>query len=98
MRTYSVELLQNCAIKTRRIPKEEEIQRVREERSQRVEPGWNPTIDRQLLQKADECEPFVQQHYQVTEFIRQAELAGRHEEAEILKLNLIELEKMMHKT
>jgi hypothetical protein len=93
-----VELLQNCAIRTRRIPKEEEIQRIRDERQQRVASGWKPTIDRQLLQKTDECEPFAQQHYQVTEFIRQAELAGRHEEAEILKLNLIELEKIMHIT
>ena len=114
IRMYSVDLLRNCAIKTRRLPKEDEIQRAQDERKQRLESerlaqarlepsmsmkrldsGWKPTIDRRLLQKTDECEPFAQQHYQVTEFIRQAELAGRHEEAEILKRNLMELEKMM---
>jgi hypothetical protein len=58
--------------------------------------GWRPTIDRNLLVQTQELNPLVQQVYQVTEYIRQAQIAGRHDEVESLKLNLKELEQAMN--
>jgi hypothetical protein len=115
IRMYAIELLQNCAIKTRRVPQEQEIQRARHERQQQTEneraiheksktskpaikahdSGWRPTVDRQLLERTDEFEPFAQQYHQVVEFIRQAESAGRTDEVKILQVNLKELEQVM---
>lgn len=57
--------------------------------------GWRPTIDRNLLAQTQELDPLVQQIYQVTEYIRQAQIAGRHDEVESLKLNLKVLEQAM---
>ncbi|CAF0855503.1 unnamed protein product [Rotaria sordida] len=57
--------------------------------------GWRPTIDRNLLVQAQELNPLVQQVYQVTEYIRQAQIAGRYDEVESLKLNLKELEQAL---
>ncbi|CAF1194385.1 unnamed protein product [Rotaria magnacalcarata] len=58
--------------------------------------GWRPTIDRNLLVQAQELNPLVQQVYQVTEYIRQAQIAGRLDEVESLKLNLKELEQALN--
>jgi rabenosyn-5 len=58
--------------------------------------GWRPTIDRNLLVQTQELNPLVQQVYQVTEYIRQAQIAGRNDEVESLKLNLKELEQAMN--
>ncbi|CAF0818412.1 unnamed protein product [Rotaria sp. Silwood1] len=57
--------------------------------------GWRPTIDRSLLVQTQELNPLVQQVYQVTEYIRQAQIAGRLDEVELLKLNLKELEQAL---
>jgi hypothetical protein len=57
--------------------------------------GWRPTIDRNLLAQTQELDPLVQQIYQVTEYIRQAQIAGRYDEVESLKLNLKLLEQAM---
>jgi rabenosyn-5 len=57
--------------------------------------GWRPTIDRNLLVQAQELDPLVQQIYQVTEYIRQAQIAGRYDEVESLKRNLKVLEQAM---
>ncbi len=57
--------------------------------------GWRPTIDRNLLAQTQELNPLVQQVYQVTEYIRQAQIAGRHDEVESLKSNLKELEQAL---
>jgi len=57
--------------------------------------GWRPTIDRNLLVQTQELDPLVQQIYQVTEYIRQAQIAGRYDEVESLKLNLKLLEQAM---
>jgi rabenosyn-5 len=58
--------------------------------------GWRPTIDRNLLAQTQELDPLVQQIYQVTEYIRQAQIAGRYDEVESLKLNLKVLEQAMN--
>lgn len=58
--------------------------------------GWRPTIDRNLLEKAQQLDPLVQQIYQVTEFIREAKIAGRDEDVRSLELNLKELEKALN--
>ncbi|CAF2387201.1 unnamed protein product [Rotaria sp. Silwood2] len=58
--------------------------------------GWRPTIDRNLLVQTQELNPLVQQVYQVTEYIRQAQIAGRLDEVESLKLNLKELEQALN--
>ena len=58
--------------------------------------GWRPTIDRNLLAQTQELDPLVQQIYQVTEYIRQAQIAGRHDEVESLKLNLKVLEQALN--
>jgi len=58
--------------------------------------GWRPTIDRNLLAQTQELDPLVQQVYQVTEYIRQAQIAGRYDEVESLKLNLKVLEQAMN--
>jgi rabenosyn-5 len=58
--------------------------------------GWRPTIDRNLLAQTQELHPLVQQVYQVTEYIRQAQIAGRYDEVESLKLNLKALEEAMN--
>jgi len=60
--------------------------------------GWRPTIDRNLLVQTQELDPLVQQIYQVTEYIRQAQIAGRYDEVESLKLNLKVLEQAMKNT
>jgi len=60
--------------------------------------GWRPTIDRNLLAQTQELDPLVQQIYQVTEYIRQAQIAGRYDEVESLKLNLKVLEQAMKNT
>lgn len=93
IRMYTREYLQNCVLRTRRVPEDKQIEEARHQRQ--LEVGWKPTIDRHLLETTDEFEPFVQQHYQVTEFIRQAELAGRFDEIEVLQRNLQELEQAM---
>lgn len=122
---YGIHLLQNYAISTRRIPREEEIQHAREERKRLIDErneseraakaelasripvtdspvkpkaqvsGWRPTIDRNLLVQTEELDPLVQQIYQVTEYIRQAQIAGRYDEVESLKMNLKVLEQAM---
>ena len=58
--------------------------------------GWRPTVDRTLLERTQELEPLVQQIYQVTQFIRQAQIAGRADEVKLLQLNLKELERAMN--
>jgi rabenosyn-5 len=58
--------------------------------------GWRPTVDRNLLERAQELEPLVQQIYQVTQFIRQAQIAGRDDEVKLLQSNLKELEQAMN--
>ena len=58
--------------------------------------GWKPSIDRNLLEKAQDLDPLVQQIYQVTEFIREAKIAGRDEDVKSLEMNLKELEKAMN--
>ena len=58
--------------------------------------GWRPTVDRNLLERAQELEPLVQQIYQVTQFIRQAQIAGRDDEVKLLESNLKELEQAMN--
>jgi len=93
IRMYAREYLQNCVLRTRRVPEDKQIEEARHQRQ--LEFGWKPTIDRHLLETTDEFEPFVQQHYQVIEFIRQAELAGRFDEVEVLQRNLQELEQAM---
>ena len=125
IRMYAIHLLQNYAISTRRIPREEDIQRARDERKRLIDErneseraakaelasripltdslpkpktqvsGWRPTIDRNLLVQTDELDPLVQQIYQVTEYIRQAQIAGRVDEVESLKMNLKVLEQAM---
>lgn len=60
--------------------------------------GWRPTIDRDLLEQTNELSPLVQQVYQVTEYIRLAEIAGRHDEVQSLKLNLKVLEQALNNT
>lgn len=64
-------------------------------KSKRDVEGWRPTIDRDLLEQTHELPPLVQQVYQVTEYIRLAEIAGRYDEVESLKLNLKDLEKAL---
>ena len=54
--------------------------------------GWRPTVDRNLLEQAQELEPLIQQIYQVTQFIHQAQIAGRSDEVESLQSNLKELQ------
>ena len=95
IRMYAREYVQNCVLKTRRLPDEKQIEAARQQRQLESGAGWRPTVDRHLLETADEFEPFAQQHYQVVEFIRQAELAGRHDEVEVLQRNLRELEQVM---
>lgn len=58
--------------------------------------GWRPTIDRNLLAQTQELNPLVQQVYQVTEYIRQAQIAGRADEVESLKSNLRDLEQALN--
>ena len=60
--------------------------------------GWTPTIDRDALIQTQELNPIHQQIYQVTEYIRQAEIARRFDEVESLKLNLKELEQALNNT
>ncbi|UJR36142.1 hypothetical protein I4U23_028880 [Adineta vaga] len=65
----------------------------------RVKPeisGWRPTVDRNLLAQAQELNPLVQQVYQVTEYIRQAQIAGRDDEVKLLEINLKELEQALN--
>lgn len=125
IRMYAIHLLQNYAISTRRIPREEDIQRARDERKRLIDErneservakaelasripltdsqpkpksqvsGWRPTIDRNLLVQTEELDPLVQQIYQVTEYIRQAQIAGRSDEVRSLKMNLKVLEQEM---
>lgn len=58
--------------------------------------GWRPTIDRDLLEQTHELDPLVQQVYQVTEYIRLAQIDGRHDEVESLKKNLKALEQALN--
>jgi len=58
--------------------------------------GWKPSIDRNLLERAQDLDPLVQQIYQVTEFIREAKIAGRDEDVKSLEMNLKELEIAMN--
>lgn len=122
---YSIHLLQNYSISTRRVPTEEDVQRAREERKRLIEErneserlaraeialkitsnsnsqspttkkanaGWTPKVDRSVLAPTEELEPLMQQIYQVTQFIRQAQMAGREDEVKLLQSNLRELEK-----
>jgi hypothetical protein len=102
IRTYSIQVLQTFAISTRRIPNEDDIKRARDEKkrldNERIAkvalsiPGMNFNP----LEIPAELEPFVQQYYQVTQFIQQAKLAGRHDEVRLLELNLKELKQAMN--
>jgi len=65
-------------------------------RSKKGDEGWRPTIDRDLLEQTHELPPLVQQVYQVTEYIRLAQIAGRYDEVESLKLNLKVLEQALN--
>ena len=65
-------------------------------RSKKGDEGWRPTIDRDLLKKTHKLPPLVQQVYQVTEYIRLAQIAGRYDEVESLKLNLKVLEQALN--
>lgn len=126
IRTYAINVLQNYAITTRRVPTDEDIKRARDERKRLIEErneseraakaelisrislndspttvkkevsGWRPTIDRQILVQTQELNPLVQQVYQVTEYIRQAQIAGRLDEVASLKRNLKELEQALN--
>ncbi|CAF1665120.1 unnamed protein product [Adineta ricciae] len=58
--------------------------------------GWRPTVDRNILVQAQELNPLVQQVYQVTEYIRQARIAGRDDEVKSLENNLKELEQALN--
>lgn len=58
--------------------------------------GWKPSVDRNLLERAQDLDPLVQQIYQVTEFIREAKIAGRDEDVKSLEMNLKELETAMN--
>lgn len=58
--------------------------------------GWKPTVDRSLVESGQELEPLVEQIYQVTQFIRQAQIAGRDDEVKLLESNLKELEQAMN--
>jgi len=133
IRSYSIQLLQNYAISTLRVPTDDDIQRARQERTKQLDEqndlerqaktelfnrvnihtttpspaqhtprvatpsvaGWKPTIDRSVMNDTQELEPLVQQIYQVTQFMRQAQIAGRDDEVKLLELNLKELEQAM---
>ncbi|CAF0919780.1 unnamed protein product [Didymodactylos carnosus] len=144
IRSFSLQLLQNYAISTLRVPSDEDVQKSRQDRLKAIEEkselerqaktdlyqrthvstppslsmasysvlnrkseievngrqvaGWKPTIDRSLMETANELEPLVQQIYQVTEFLRQAKMAGKDDEVLLLESNLKELEQAMKLT
>lgn len=81
-------------ISTKRIPSEDDIKRVRDEK-QRLE---NENMNQFARTIADlsiipvELEPFVQQYYQVKQFYEQAKAAGRYDDVKSSELKLKELE------
>ncbi|CAF0834449.1 unnamed protein product [Didymodactylos carnosus] len=60
--------------------------------------GWKPMLDRSVMETTNDLEPLVQQIYQVTQFLRQAKIAGKEDEVRLLENNLKELEQAMKLT
>jgi hypothetical protein len=92
IRAYSIQTLQNYAISTKRVPSEEDTKRALDERIARLALNI-PGMNRNSGEIPKELEPFVQQYYQITQFIERAKLAGRDDEVRLLELNLREIER-----
>ena len=98
IRSYSIQVLQNFAISTRHMLSIDDIKRARNEKQRLdnerlTEAILNITgINSESLELSEELEPFIQQYYQVIQFIQHAELIGHDDEVQILTLNLKELE------
>ncbi|CAF4275229.1 unnamed protein product, partial [Adineta steineri] len=102
IRTYSLQSLQNFAISTKRIPTEDDIKRACDEKK-RLEnermaqfASTIPGLSSYVSGIPVKLEPFVHQYYQVTQFLEQAKLDGRHEDIESLEMNLKELERAIN--
>ncbi|CAF4237172.1 unnamed protein product, partial [Rotaria sordida] len=98
IRTYSIQVLQNFSVSTKRVPSEDDIKQARNEKQKRLDNERMikiflniPGINHNSLEISEELEPFIQQYYQITQFIEQAKIAGRDDEVKLLELNLQEL-------
>ncbi|CAF3716965.1 unnamed protein product [Rotaria sp. Silwood1] len=101
IRTYSIQILKNFSISTRRVPNEDDIKQVRDEKKRLDHERMKqiifniPNINHNSLEISEELEPFIQQYYQVIQFIERAKLAGHDDEVRSLELNLKELAQAM---
>ncbi len=94
IRAYSIQILQNYAISTRRVPSDDDIKRAQNERVAKLALTI-PALNCYSTEIPKEFEPFIQQYYQITQFIERAKLAGRDDEVRLLELNLREVEREM---
>ncbi|CAF1416741.1 unnamed protein product [Adineta ricciae] len=98
IRTYSTQMMQNFSISTRRLPTEDDLRRIREEKKRSEDERMMQCAAKILGMKENfiemppELEPFVQQYYRVTQFLEEARLTGHPDEVQSLEMNLKELE------
>ncbi|CAF3474289.1 unnamed protein product [Rotaria socialis] len=101
IRMYAIQLLQNFSLSTRRLPTEDEIKQARDAKQRSDNELMAkviltiPGINCNVLELSEELKPFIQQYYQVTQYMQQAKLAGRDDEAKFLESNLEELAQAM---
>ncbi|CAF2687300.1 unnamed protein product [Rotaria sp. Silwood2] len=101
IRTYSVQVLQNFSISTKRIPSEDDIKKAQDEKKRLDNERMTrtiltiPGINLNSLEISEKLEPFIQQYHQVTQFLEQAKSAGRDDEVRLLESNLKELAQAM---
>ncbi|CAF1417976.1 unnamed protein product [Adineta ricciae] len=99
IRTYSIQMMQNFSISIRRLPTEDDLRRIREEKKRSEDERMVECAAKilgmkdNLIEIPPELEPFVQQYYRVTQFLEEARLAGHLDEVQALEKNLKELEK-----
>ena len=98
IRSYSTQMMQNFSISTRRLPTEDDLRRIREEKKQYEDKQMMECaakilgMNYNLTEIPPELEPFVQQYYRVRQFLEEARLAGHLDEVQSLEMNLKELE------
>ena len=98
VRSYSTQMMQNFSISTRRLPTEDDLRRIREEKKQYEDKQMMECaakilgMNYNLTEIPPELEPFVQQYYRVRQFLEEARLAGHLDEVQSLEMNLKELE------
>ncbi|CAF3945844.1 unnamed protein product [Rotaria magnacalcarata] len=101
IRMYAVQVLQNFSLSTRRVPTEDEIKQARDAKQRSDNELMEkvilsiPGINGKTLELSEELKPFIQQYYQVVQYMQQAKLAGRDDEVKLLESNLEELAQAM---